>query len=98
MAIVEIAKYRLQQGADADAFAQLEEEIQREVGPKHPGYQARELLRAADGSYVLIMRWENDEAADTWNKTLFASQAGPKLGSMVDPSSMSKERLAPITP
>jgi heme-degrading monooxygenase HmoA len=67
-------------------------------GPKHPGYLGRKLLRAADGSYVLIMRWENEESASTWTNTLFASKAGRKLGSLVDPKSMSKEILTTVTP
>ncbi len=98
MAIVEIARYKLQGGADPAALAQAEEEIQREVGPKHPGYIGRELLRAQDGSYVLIMRWESEEAAGTWNNTLFASPAGRRLGPMVDPASMSIERLSTVRP
>lgn len=96
MAIVEIAKYRLAPGADSQALAEVEQAIQHEVGPKHPGYLGRELLQAADGSYVLIMRWENEAAANKWNNTLFASQAGQKLGPMVDPKSMSKETLKTV--
>ena len=96
MAYVELAKYKLLPDADPNVLIGVEQEIQREIGPKHPGYIGRELLRAADGSYVLIMRWENQESASTWNKTLFSSQAGQKLGSLVDPKSMSMENLTPI--
>ena len=76
----------------------VEQQIQTEVGPKHPGYLGRDLLRAADGSYVLIMRLENEESASTWNNTLFASVAGRKLGSLVDPKSMSMEKLVTVKP
>lgn len=98
MAYVELAKYRLLAGADMNVLAEVEQEIQQQVGPKHPGYLGRELLHAADGSYVLIMRWENKEAASTWNNTLFASEAGRKLGSLVDPKSMSIEALTTVKP
>jgi heme-degrading monooxygenase HmoA len=96
MAIIELARYRLVPGADPEALAQAEQAIQSEVGPTHPGYLGRELLHAADGSYVLIMRWESEEASATWNKTLFASAAGQKLGPLVDRASMSLERLMPV--
>lgn len=96
MAIIELARYKLVPGADANVLAAVGQEIQREVGPKHPGYAGRELLRASDGSYVLIMRWENEQAASSWKNTLFASPAGQKLGSMVDRSSMSLERLTTL--
>jgi len=96
MAFVELARYRLREGADEAALIEAEEEIQRAVGPSHPGYVGRNLLKGADGSYVLIMRWENQQAAETWNGTLFGSQAGRKLGSLVDATSMSMERLTSI--
>ena len=98
MAYVELARYKLLPGADTKVLTEVEQEIQREVGPKHPGYIGRELLRAADGSYVLIMHWANEEASGTWNNTLFASEAGRKLGSLVDPKSMSMEKLTTVKP
>ena len=98
MAYIELAKYKLLPGADPNNLMDVEQEIQREVGPKHPGYIGRELLRAADGSYVLIMRWENQESASTWNNTLFSSEAGRKLGALVDPKSMSMEKLTTVRP
>jgi heme-degrading monooxygenase HmoA len=98
MAIVELAKYRLQAGAAEKTLAAAEEEIQRSVGPSHPGFVGRELLKSSDGSFVLIMHWATAEAAETWNNTLFASAAGRQLGPLVDPSSMSMERLTSFLP
>ena len=98
MATIELAKYKLLPNADPKALAEVEQQIQTEIGPKHPGYLGRELFRAADGSFVLIMRWENQESATSWNATLFASQAGQKLGSLVDPKSMSIEMLTTFKP
>lgn len=98
MAHIELARYKLVAGADPNALAEAEAQIQTEVGPKHPGYLGRELFRTADGSFILLMRWENKQAASTWNGTLFASTAGQKLGSLVDPQSMSMETLTSVKP
>ena len=98
MATIELARYNLLPGVDPNNLAEVEQQIQTEVGPKHSGYLGRDLLRAADGSYVLIMRWENEEAAGTWNNTLFASEAGRKLGALIDPKSMSMEKLVSVKP
>lgn len=98
MVLVELARYRLREGASETALLEAEEAIQRTVGPSHPGYIDRVLLKGTDGSYILIMRWENQEAAGSWNSTLFASQPGQKLGSLVDASSMSMERLTSLVP
>lgn len=97
MAHIELARYKLLPGVNPDVLAEAEAQIQAEVGPKHPGYLGRELLRTADGSYVLIMRWADAQAAGSWNGTLFASAAGQKLGSLVDRQSMSAETLVPVT-
>lgn len=98
MAYIELARYKLLTGVDANALMEVEREIQQEVGPKHEGYAGRELLRTDDGTFVLIMRWENAESAATWNNTLFTSAAGQKLGSLVDRSSMSMEKLTSFQP
>ena len=98
MAHIELAKYKLLPGVDPSTLAEVEQQIQTEVGPQHPGYLGRELFRAADGSYVLLMRWADAQSASTWNTTLFASEAGRKLGSLVDPQSMSMDILATVVP
>ncbi len=98
MAHIELAKYKLLPGINPHTLAEVEQQIQNEVGPKHPGYLGRELFCAADGSYILLMRWADAQAASTWNNTLFASQAGQKLGSLVDPQSMSMEILTTVLP
>ena len=98
MAFVELAKFKLLPGVDPNALVEVEQQIQHEVAPKPQGYLGRELLHAADESYVLIMRWESNEAASTWNNTLFASEAGRKLGSLVDRTSMSMEILTSVKP
>ncbi len=98
MAYIELAKYKLLPGVDENVLMEVERQIQQEVGPTHAGYAGRELLRAEDGSFVLIMRWESAESASTWNTTLFASAAGQKLGSLVDRPSMSMEKLTSFQP
>ena len=52
MALVEIARYKLREGASEQALLEAEGEIQRAVVPKHPGYVSRELPKTADGGYV----------------------------------------------
>ncbi len=98
MALVEIARYRLREGADDAVLVAAEKEIQATIGPTHPGYVDRALLRSADGEYVLVMRWADQAAADSWNATLFASEAGRQLGGLVDPTTMRKETLTSVAP
>ncbi len=98
MAVIEIARYKLQAGADAQVLIQSEQQIQKEIAPQYPGYLGRELAQGQDGEYILIMRWESQAAAEGWNAVLFQHPAGRALGGLVDPSSMRKETLTQVAP
>ncbi len=98
MAIIEIARYKLREGADEQALIQAEKEIQQGVARQYAGNLGRELSRGENGEFVLIMRWESQAAAEGWNAALFQNPAGRALGGLVDPSSMRKETLSQVAP
>ncbi|HUN23652.1 MAG TPA: hypothetical protein PK299_11020 [Anaerolineales bacterium] len=97
MSYIELATFSLLPNADSNSMVEAETQIQTEVGPSHAGYVGRKLFRKADGSYLLLMHWADEQAANTWNKTLFASPAGPKMFSLVDPKTMAKEVISEVT-
>ncbi len=98
MAIIEIARYKLREGADEQALIQAEKEIQEGVARRYEGSLGRELGRGENGEFVLIMRWATPAAAEGWNAALFQDPAGRALGGLVDPSSMRKETLPQVAP
>ncbi len=98
MAIIEIARYKLREGADEQALIQAEKEIQQGVARQYAGSLGRELARGENGEFVLIMRWESQAAADGWNAALFQDPAGRTLGGLVDPTSMRKEVFSQVAP
>ena len=98
MAIIEVARYKLREGANEQALIQAEKEIQQGVGRHYAGNLGRELSRGENGEFVLIMRWESQTAADGWNAALFQDPAGRTLGGLVDPTSMRKETLTLVAP
>jgi len=98
MAIIEIARYKLREGADEQALIRAEKQIQQGVARQYLGNLGRELSRNENGEFVLIMRWESQAAADGWNTAMFQDPAGRALGGLVDPSSMRKETLNQLAP
>ncbi len=98
MAIIEIAHYRLRNGADDQALIKAEKEIQQGLARQYKGSLGRELGRDQNGEFVLVMHWESQEAAEGWNAALFQTSAGQTIGGLVDPASMRKETLTQVAP
>ena len=87
--IVEVSQFRLVPGADERAFIDAAEETQSGFLAKQEGFVSRDLLRAEDGSWMDIVRFETGEAARAAFEG-FAGHPGVKtFESMLDPSSVS---------
>lgn len=98
MAVIEIARYKLQTGADEQALIDAEKEIQHGPARQYQGNLGRELSRGENGEFILIMHWESQAAADGWNTVLFQNPAGQILGKLIDPTTMHKETLVQVAP
>ncbi len=65
MAVVEIARFELGAGVDADAFAAANNRVTSEYIANQPGYLgSRETASNEDGVWVVIVKWESNEAVD----------------------------------
>jgi len=63
MAVIQIVRFRLNDGVAEPAFRALNERFQREVAPTLPGLVRREATRSADGDWVLVLRYADEETA-----------------------------------
>ncbi len=63
MAAIQIVRFRLKDGVNAGSFEAINERFQREVAPTLPGLIRREATRAADGEWLLVLRYTDVEAA-----------------------------------
>lgn len=88
MAAIQIVRFRTKEGTDETTFAALNERFQREVTPTLPGLVRREATRAADGEWVLILRYTSKEAAQQANKQ-DTSELALAFMSHIDMSTMS---------
>jgi hypothetical protein len=57
MAVIQIVRFRLNDGMDEGAFRAVNERFQREVVPTLAGLLRREATRTPDGEWVLVLRY-----------------------------------------
>lgn len=69
MAVIQIVRFRLNDGVEDAAFLALNERFQREVAPTLPGLLRREATVSADGEWLLVLRYTNMESAHKAGQT-----------------------------
>jgi hypothetical protein len=86
--IVEVSQFRLVAGADENAFLAAAERTQSEFLGQQHGFLGRDLLRADDGTWMDIVRFQDAESAEA-AFVAFAGHPGVvAFESMLDPSSL----------
>ncbi|MEO8470504.1 MAG: hypothetical protein ABI573_12675 [Chloroflexota bacterium] len=91
MAVIEIVRFRLQDGADEGAFRALNERFQTEVAPNIAGLERREASVTEDGEWVLVLRYRDaDSAARAMGSD--TTDVSTQFISMLDMSTMSMAR------
>jgi hypothetical protein len=63
-AIVEWAPFRVRAGVDDATVLAASEALQRDFLASQPGFVSRELLRGADGQWVDLVYWRDEESAN----------------------------------
>jgi len=69
MATIQIVRFRLNDGVNAQDFRALNERFQREAAPKLPGLVRREGSVNAEGEWLLVLRYTDLASAQQANKT-----------------------------
>ena len=64
MAVIELVRFRVNDGVDEDAFRALNDRFQREVVPTLPGLERREATRAEGGEWLLVLRYADMASAE----------------------------------
>jgi hypothetical protein len=88
MAVIQIVRFRLNNGVNESEFRAVNERFQREVGPTLPGLTRREATRSADGEWLLVLRYTDIESATKAGKTDTSDISGALI-SLINMSTMS---------
>ena len=91
MAVVEVVRFRLAQGADESAFLAENRKAQAFVA-EQPGFVSRELARGDDGAWLVLVRWHDAAAADASFARFVAAAAMQPFMALLDGPSMEAGR------
>jgi hypothetical protein len=86
--IVEVSQFRLALGTDERAFIVAAERSQSGFLGQQAGFIGRDLLRAEDGSWMDVVRFETIEAARAAFEAFAGHPAAKAFESMLDPSAV----------
>jgi len=65
--VIEIATFRLADGADETVFLEADQRVQTEFIPNLPGFMRRTTARGSNGDWVVVSLWgSEDEAEAAW--------------------------------
>ena len=95
MAVVEVVRFRLAQGADEAAFLEENRKAQEFVA-QQPGFVSRELARGDDGRWLALVHWNSADDADaSFTRFVAAAETQPFMA-MLDGSSMEAGRYTVV--
>jgi hypothetical protein len=87
--IFEVSQFRLGPGTDEQAFLEAAERSQSGFLGRQDGFVGRDLLRAEDGSWMDIVRFESLDAARAAFEAFAGHPDSKPFESMFDPSTVS---------
>ncbi|MBK7214421.1 MAG: hypothetical protein IPH88_14200 [Bacteroidales bacterium] len=95
---IEVVRFNLKAGVTPDQLFKAEKDIRQGVIKSQPGYQGRELYQDADGTWLIIIRWDNKASADVWTSIFMTIKEGQSFGGLLDFSSARQEHYTLVNP
>ena len=62
------------------------------------GYQGRDVYQDADGTWLVIIRWDDKASADAWTPIFMTLKEGQAFGGLLDFSSARQEHYTMVKP
>lgn len=95
---IEVVRFKLKAAATTEQILKAESDIRTGAIQKQAGYQGRDLYQDADGTWLVIIRWDNQAAADAWSGIFKSLKEGQAFGSLMDFSSARQEQYTIVNP
>jgi antibiotic biosynthesis monooxygenase (ABM) superfamily enzyme len=95
---LEVVRFNLKSGVTTEQFLSAEKNIRSGAIQKQAGYQGRELYQDANGSWLIILRWDNTETAEAWSPIFMTLNEGQAFGALLDFSSARQEHYTLVNP
>ena len=98
MAIVEVARFKLKEGADENTFLAAEKALAAGQIRQQPGFISREAAKGENGEWVIILHWESLAEAEAWSPKFMQDPNGQAFAAQLDFSSMKQDRYQVVKP
>ena len=95
---VEVVRFKLKSDVTTEQFIKAENDIRRGVIKTQAGYQGRDVYQDTDGSWLIIIRWDDKVSADAWTPIFMTLKEGRAFGGLMDFSSARQEHYTLVRP
>ena len=95
---LEVVRFNLKAGVTTEQFLSAEKNIRSGAIQKQAGYQGRDIYQDADGSWLIILRWDSKEVAEAWTPIFMTLKEGQAFGSLLEFSSARQEHYTLVNP
>ncbi len=95
---LEVVRFKLKSEVTTEQFLKAENDIRKGAIKIQTGYQGRDVYQDADGTWLIIIRWDDKASADAWTPIFMTLKEGQAFGSLMDFSSARQEHYTLVKP
>jgi len=95
---LEVVRFKLKSEVTKEQFLKSENEIRVGKIKNQKGYQGRDVYQDTDGTWLIIIRWDDKESAEAWTPIFMTLKEGQAFGSLMDFSSARQEHYTLVKP
>jgi len=90
--LIEINTFKLADGADDDAFLEIDDRIRTGYLYHQPGLVRATTARGADGEYAVVLFWESEELADASAAKVWDEPAFREMHQLTDDATFAQRK------
>ncbi len=95
---VEVVRFKLKAEVTTEQFLKAESDIRKGAIKTQAGYQGRDVYQDTDGSWLIIIRWDDKASAEAWTPIFMSLKEGQAFGGLLDFSSARQEHYTLVNP
>jgi hypothetical protein len=92
MTVLETISFQLRDGVEDADFLRRNKKVETEYMRQRPGFRSRETAHGADGTWLVLVHWDNAEHADATGRVFMQAAETKEFMAAVDPATVSQGR------